>query len=208
MNYTLNTNQEEKRNTLESLKTLWSLMHGETKFLIFAAIAIISGSLLNLAAPILIGHTIDTYVRLRDFHGVLTSSAILFFVYLGAYVASYLQTKIMGGVGQRILFSLRSAIFDKLQELPVAFFNQNKTGDLISRINNDTDKLNKFFSQALMQFVNNGFMIIGAGIFLLSLNIRLGGVLSRLQWAYCALRSSPPATLKRLMRKACEQQVT
>lgn len=56
----------------------------------------------------------------------------------------------------------------------MAFFNQNKAGDLISRINNDTDKLNQFFAQALMQFVGSFFLIIGAGIFLLSLNIRLG----------------------------------
>ena len=50
--------------------------------------------------------------------------------------------------------------------MPVAFFNQNKAGDLISRINNDTDKLNQFFAQALMQFVGNVFLIVGAGIFL------------------------------------------
>jgi ATP-binding cassette, subfamily B, bacterial len=80
----------------------------------------------------------------------------------------------MGGVAQRLLFNLRNAIFMKLQELPVAFFNQNKAGDLISRINNDTDKLNQFFSQSLMQFVGNMFMIDGAGIFLLSIKIRLG----------------------------------
>ena len=47
------------------------------------------------------------------------------------------------------------------------FFNQNKAGDLISRINNDTDKLNQFFSQGLMQFVGNVFMMTGAAIFLL-----------------------------------------
>ena len=70
-------------------------------------------------------------------------------------MASYLQTRVMGGVGQRVLFNLRNAVFNKLQELPVAFFNQNKAGDLISRINNDTDKLNQFFSQALMQFIGS-----------------------------------------------------
>ena len=56
----------------------------------------------------------------------------------------------------------------KLQELPVAFFNQNKAGDLISRLNNDTDKLNQFVSQALMQFVGSIFLMTGAAIFLLS----------------------------------------
>ena len=62
----------------------------------------------------------------------------------------------MGGVGQRMLFTLRNSIFNKLQLLPVGFFNQNKAGDLISRVNNDTDKINQFFSQSLMQFIENG----------------------------------------------------
>ena len=64
-----------------------------------------------------------------------------------------MQIRTMGGVGRRVLFSLRNALFTKLQDLPVAFFNQNKAGDLISRVNNDTDKLNQFVAQALMQFL-------------------------------------------------------
>ncbi len=73
-----------------------------------------------------------------------------------------------------MLYSLRNAVFTKLQELPVDFFNQNKAGDLISRINNDTDKLNQFFSQSLMQFISSIFTMLGAGIFLLSINLELG----------------------------------
>jgi ATP-binding cassette subfamily B protein len=61
-----------------------------------------------------------------------------------------------------------------LQELPFDFFNQNKTGDLISRINNDTDKVNQFFSQSLMQFLRVILIMIGSGIFLLSIHFELG----------------------------------
>jgi ATP-binding cassette subfamily B protein len=80
----------------------------------------------------------------------------------------------MWWVGRRLLFSLRNLIFNKLQQLPVEFFNQNKTGDLISRINNDTDKLNQFISQALMQFIWNFFSILGTAIFILFINFKLG----------------------------------
>jgi ATP-binding cassette subfamily B protein len=80
----------------------------------------------------------------------------------------------MGGVGQRMLYTLRNAIFNKIQLLPVAFFNQNKTGDLISRVNNDTDKINTFFSQSLMQFIGNLSTMVGAGVFLLCINFKLG----------------------------------
>src|SRR6202042_2643446 len=95
-------------------------------------------------------------------------------VYLVGVVSSYTQIRTMGGVGRRVLYSLRNALFMKLQDLPVAFFNQNKAGDLISRVNNDTDKLNQFFSQSLMQFIGSIAIMTGAGIFLLSINLRLG----------------------------------
>ena len=75
---------------------------------------------------------------------LLISSLFVLAIYITGSVASYVQVRTMGGVGRRVLFHLRNALFLKLQELPVAFFNQNKAGDLISRLNNDTDKLNQF----------------------------------------------------------------
>ncbi len=73
-----------------------------------------------------------------------------------------------------MLFNLRNSVFNKLQDLPIDFFNQNKAGDLISRVNNDTDKINQFFSQSLVQFISSLFTMLGAGIFLLSINLKLG----------------------------------
>jgi ATP-binding cassette subfamily B protein len=105
---------------------------------------------------------------------VIKYSIILFCVYLVAMVSGYTQTQLMGRVGQRMLYNLRNAVFNKLQELPIDFFNQNKAGDLISRVNNDTDKINQFFSQSLVQFISSLFTMVGAGVFLLSINLKLG----------------------------------
>lgn len=177
MNYNLNELQSAAKgrtNTYAALKKLLHMIADERRNLFLAFIAIIITSGLNLLGPLLIGYTIDHYVQTRQFHGVLVYSGILLVIYLVALVANYLQTQLMGGIGQRMLFTLRNTIFNKLQELPVAFFNQNKAGDLISRINNDTDKLNQFFSQSLMRFIGSIVTMIGAGIFLLSINLRLG----------------------------------
>ncbi len=179
MNYSLNKTQEEqdkasKTGALSALKKLLPLMTQEKKILILAGLAILVNSGLNLFSPTLVGKTVDHYIQTKQYHGVIVYSGILFVMYVGAFIAGYIQTKLMGGVGQRVLFNLRNAIFNKLQELPVAFFNQNKAGDLISRINNDTDKLNQFFSRSLMQFIGNIFIMIGAAIFLVSINLELG----------------------------------
>lgn len=176
MNYNLNqlSNKQEKQSTYKALKSLLKLISAERKNLWLALIAILVNSGLLLLGPLLVGHTVDTYIRTKQFHGVLIFGGILLVIYMIAMVTGYTQTRLMGGVGQRMLYTLRNAIFNKLQELPVSFFNQNKAGDLISRVNNDTDKLNQFFSQSLMQFIGSIVTMIGAGIFLLSINLELG----------------------------------
>ncbi len=176
MNYNLNdiAALQQKSSTLSSLQKLLQLIKEERKNLLLALFAILSNSGLNLLGPLIIGYTIDTYVVHKNYTGVLTYSGLLLFMYMLAFIASYQQTKIMGGVGQKMLFTLRNSIFNKLLELPVDFFNQNKAGDLISRVNNDTDKINQFFSQSLMQFIGTIVTMAGAGIFLLIINFRLG----------------------------------
>lgn len=177
MNYNLNQatdNKEQKKSTLAALKKLIELIREEKRTIGLAMVIIFVNAGLSLLGPYLIGHTIDTYIQTKQYHGLLIFSGVLLGIYATAFVTNYLQIKIMGGVGQRTLYSLRNAVFNKLQVLPVDFFNQNKAGDLISRINNDTDKLNQFFSQSLMNFIGSIFTMVGAGIFLLSINFELG----------------------------------
>lgn len=176
MNYTLNKPVTSGQNGpgFSALKDLLPLIAKEKSHLIIALIGILVNTVATLVAPMIIGSAVDNSIQSGDWYGVLVAAGMLLVVYAVGLVASYNQTIHMGTVGRRVLFDLRNEIFIKLQELPVAFFNQNKVGDLISRINNDTDRLSQFFSQALMQFVGNFFIILGAGVFLVSLNVKLG----------------------------------
>lgn len=176
MNYKLSDNigKEPSESSFVIFKKLLKLIEHEKKNLFAAIIAIFFNALLGLLGPLIIGHTIDNYIRIKDFHGVLINAGYLMLIYLCALFTSYQQTKLMGGIGQRLLFTLRNSLFNKLQTLPVAFFNQNKAGDLISRLNNDTDKINQFFSQALIQFISSIVSMTGAGIFLMVINWKLG----------------------------------
>jgi ATP-binding cassette, subfamily B, bacterial len=178
MDYSLAKTDIAKEKEKGVLATAWRrlvpLMAEEGRSVAFAIAAIAVSSAAALVVPILVAHIVDTFIVGKDFGGVLAFSAILAAIFVAGLVSNYLQIKVMGGVGRRLLFNLRNKIFNKLQELPVAFFNQNKAGDIISRINNDTDKLNQFFSQALMQFVSNVILIIGTGVFLIVINPGLG----------------------------------
>jgi ATP-binding cassette subfamily B protein len=177
MNYNLsqaNAGNDKKKSTFASIKRIFDLIREEKRTLIFALVFILVNSFLSLMGPFLIAHTIDTYFPTKNMHGILFYTGILLVLYVAAFFANYFQMRLMGGFGQRMLFSLRNTVFNKLQSLPVDFFYQNKAGDLISRINNDTDKLNQFFSQSLMQFIGSIFTMVGSGIFLISLKPELG----------------------------------
>ncbi len=173
--YELNTPGQQKKVSMRSaLRGFIPYLKGEFGMISLAVIAIFINGSINLVGPALMAYAIDTYVLVGDYAGVMFIAGVLTVLFAISMVAAYLQTRLMGAVAQRLLFTLRNAIFQKLQSLPVSFFQQNKTGDLIARINNDTDKLNQFFSQSLMQFIGNMFMMTGAVIFLLSINVRLG----------------------------------
>src|SRR5579863_8372082 len=176
MKYTLETSMgpRPRRSLRESCLIFLPLFATEKKSFIAAVVAIVLSSVATLVAPVVIVRTIDTDIRQKNLHGLLISAAIVLAIYVTGAIASYVQVITMGSTGRRVLYHLRNALFLKLQDLPVAFFNQNKAGDLISRLNNDTDKLNQFVAQALMQFVGSVFLITGAGIFLVSLNVKLG----------------------------------
>jgi ATP-binding cassette subfamily B protein len=165
--------QERKATLVAAIQRLAPLMADERRHVIVAVGAMLTSSTSGLLGPVIIAHTVDAYVQHRELGGVVRWAGILLAVYLVGLVSSYVQTQTMGRVGRQILYKLRNAIFMKLQQLPVDFFNQNKAGDLISRINNDTDKLNVFFAQALMQFAANLVFMTGAAIFILALNVRL-----------------------------------
>ncbi len=174
MNYKLKNDNSQKGVFSAGFSRLIPLLAGENRNIVISFFAVFINSAVTLYAPILISQIIDKYISKGNLHGVLVFSGVLLGIYVVGVISNYIQMVVMGGVGRRMLFNLRNALFNKLQELPVAFFDENKAGDLISRINNDTDKLNQFFAQALMQFVDNVILIAGAGVFILVLNVRLG----------------------------------
>ncbi|MDB4983842.1 MAG: transporter ATP-binding protein [Patescibacteria group bacterium] len=175
-NYRLNTIREEsqKGSILSAVRGMKPLFEGEKGTLIAAFTMIILFASCSLVAPFLIGRAVDMYVIPGNLHGILISGLVILAIYVGSFFTNYFQLLWMGGVGQRLLYRLRNQIFMKLGVLPVAFFNANKAGDLISRINSDTNNLNTFFAQTLTRFVGSIFLILGAAAFAIGINWKLG----------------------------------
>ncbi|MEO6728764.1 MAG: ABC transporter ATP-binding protein [Candidatus Dojkabacteria bacterium] len=176
MNYEL-SNDEKKQASVKfgaAVKALYQHIRNSKWKMSLAFLFLIIVSVTTIVSPYIIGDVTNKYIPVGDTENLGKALILLAIIYIIGSAFSYLQIRVMGQVGQKILFNIRNAVFQKLQSLPLQFFNQNKSGDLISRINNDTDKMNQAFSETLLRFTGDVIVIIGIAIVMLALNVQLG----------------------------------
>jgi ATP-binding cassette subfamily B protein/subfamily B ATP-binding cassette protein MsbA len=94
-------------------------------------------------------------------------------VYAVGTLATRAQIFQVGSVGQRLLASLSSRLFEHFDRLPLGFFDRRPLGDLMSRVTNDVDTLNQLLSQGLTQLLGSLFGLVGIVIAMLLLNVPL-----------------------------------
>ncbi len=175
INYSLQeTGDKLKGSAWSAFKKMWVHLKKEKRNLVLAIIATLLNAVFSLLGPLGIGYAIDKYIIPQDYPGLLVAAGVLLVIFIFAFIFNYIQFRVMGGVAQRVLWDLRNSLFVKLQDLPLAFFTANKSGDLISRVNRDTEQVNEFFSQGLLRFAGNIFLVTGAGIFIIAIQWKLG----------------------------------
>lgn len=162
---------EKGKNSNSSLKEFYAYLKDDKVKMIFTAICIFLNSSVNMVAPFLIARAVDTHIAVGETVGLLNIVYILIGAFIFTLITGYAQGILIGQISQGALYKLRDALFKKLQTLPVAFFNQNKAGDLMSRINNDTDKIDQFLSQSVSQFIGIIFTLVGILCFTLSMSV-------------------------------------
>ncbi len=108
-----------------------------------------------------------------DFNKILKIIFVLTILYIISSIFSYAQSYIMSGVAQRISYKLRQEISQKINRLPMAYFDRNSKGDIISRVTNDVDTLSQTLNQSLMQMITSIITVIGVFIMMLSINLMM-----------------------------------
>jgi ABC-type multidrug transport system fused ATPase/permease subunit len=141
--------------------------------LIGALALVIISAATQAAGPALIGVAIDSFIVHKDPAGLTREMLLLLAIYIVGFGAQAGQTYLIGTIGQRFLSQLRTEIFDKVQVLPVTYFDKNQTGDLMSRLVNDIQTINQLLSQGFTQVVGSIFSLIGIIIAMFVLNLQL-----------------------------------
>ena len=138
-----------------------------------ALVLVIITALVQAIGPALIARAIDVNITQKDLPGLTETMLLLLCVYLVGLVSQSGQGYLIGWVGQRFLAQLRVQIFDKIQSLPLVFFDQNKAGDLMSRLVNDIQTINQLLSQGITQVIGSVFSLVGIIIAMMVLSLPL-----------------------------------
>jgi ATP-binding cassette subfamily B protein len=124
-----------------------------------AAVAVIVSTLITLAGPALVRYAIDHGIRKHNLHAVnVAALTILGLAVLKPFVVRA-QTLFAATASERFLNRLRTTAFDRLQALPLGFFEQERTGVLISRLTSDVQALDEFLREALIEVIGSGLQI-------------------------------------------------
>jgi ABC-type multidrug transport system fused ATPase/permease subunit len=136
------------------------------------ATGIIVRSLATLALPYLIGVGTD-YVIQGDFHG-LNITAILFVVAaLAMWGGQRLETLYLSYAGQSIVYRMRTEMLEHLLRLSMSFFDRNKVGKLMSRVQNDVQQLQELLTQGIFALITSLLTLIGIAVIMITINAKL-----------------------------------
>lgn len=164
---------EKPKNTKYTLKRLWHFFKDEKKILFTTFLLILIYSFLNLLAPYLIGKAVDEIAPgayLVNFKDLKFYVIMLLLVYFLSNGLIFLQEYIVAGIAQRVVFNIREKIYEKLQSLPIIFFDSHTHGEIMSRISNDVDNISNTISQSTVQFMTSTVNILGSFIMMLYLS--------------------------------------
>lgn len=193
--------QGKPKATKESIKRLFAYVGKDKYKMVIAFVCVIVQALTNLLGSYLLRPIINLYLMenysaedavARTLQKLVASMAGLFgienvgritglgfallimlFVYLLTILATYLQAKIMIGISQRALQSIRNDLYEKMQKLPIRFYDTHNTGELMSRYTNDVDAVGEMLNTTVLQLISGVLSLIGTLFIMFYVNVWL-----------------------------------
>ena len=171
---------EKPKNFGGTLKQLLHYMGRYKIGLLFVAIFAIGSTVFNIRGPKVMGQAVtEIYTGLVakvqgtggiDFDKILSILALMLGLYGLAALLQFLQSWLMTGISQKICYRMRREISEKIQRLPMAYFEKRTVGEVLSRITNDVDTLGQSMGQSITQLITSVATIIGVLYMMLTIS--------------------------------------
>ncbi len=143
------------------------------KWIGIGATGTITRTLATLGLPYMVGVATDHIVN-GDFGGLMLAVYLLVAIAVAMWAGQYLETLFTSIAGQKIIYAMRTQMFDHLQKLSMSFFDTHQVGKLMSRVQNDVSQIQELVTQGLLSLITSLLTLIGIAIILVSMNWRLG----------------------------------
>lgn len=130
-------------------------------------------SLATIAVPYLVAIATDRFIQTSNLSGLNTIVIIFVGVIVLAWGGRYLEHLYLGYTGQGVLFRMRTEMFDHLQTLSLSFFDRNKVGKIMSRVQNDVQQIQELVASEMLNIVTNALTLVGIACIMIIMNTRL-----------------------------------
>lgn len=148
------------------LKLMKTVFKGRIPYLVLILVCIVLSALATTYSASFIGEFIDNIiiplkgVENPDFTPALKALLKFAIVIVVSIVASFISSWVMVGISQRSIYKLRVDMFNKLESLPLSYFDQNSRGSIMSRFSNDTDTINQLISNGLVSLLSSVITLV------------------------------------------------
>ena len=172
---------EKAKDFKSTFKQLLSYLKDYKVGIFFVIIFAIGSTIFNIIGPKILGNmTTEIFAGLMrkimnvggiDFVKIGQICLFLVILYILSLLFSFVQGVIMNGVSNKISYKLRKEMSEKINRLPMKYFDQKTHGEILSRVTNDIDTLSQSLNQCITQIISSIATIIGVLIMMISINI-------------------------------------
>jgi ABC-type multidrug transport system fused ATPase/permease subunit len=153
--HAMNANRERRPFSWATIRRIAAFARPHRRWLAVFLLLSVVGAVLAVATPILAGRVVDAIIGRREVGVVVWLAVVIAVIAVAEAGLSILTRWYSANIGESLILDLRTAVFDHVQRMPVAFFTRTRTGALVSRLNNDVIGAQRAFSDTLSGVVGN-----------------------------------------------------
>lgn len=168
---------EKAKNFKGTMLALWKYVKDFKWHITAVFIFAIGSTVFTIVSPKILGKATDKVVEGLmsgmgiDFDALLDIIIFLCAIYAASSLLSFLQGYVMSGVSQRITYRLRKEISEKMDRMPLKYFDTKTHGEILSRVTNDVETVNQSLNQSMTQIITSVTTVIGILVMMVSINI-------------------------------------
>ena len=161
---------QRPRNTKKTFLRLLSYLGKYKLLLILVALCLLLSSIASVATGYLLKPILNDYIIPGDFPGLLKMLFLQGGVFIISALCSYVYSRLMVYVAQRAVATIREDLFNKMQELPVSYFDTHLSGDMMSRFTNDMDTVSEMIGNSFASLLSNVLTFVATFVMMLVMN--------------------------------------